>query len=114
MTHAALRVLGRYPQLSARAVRALVLASVTPVGCIPGETENEAIRAQRHLSGFGRVDADRAEQSTDHRVVLLAEKRLLPDQGALLHGPGTPRILPAGAQGSQWRSRSTPRLGRLD
>lgn len=81
VAHAALRVLGRYPYLSARAVRALVLASVTPVDCIlEGETENEAIRAQRHLSGFGRVHADRVEQSTDHRVVLLAEEWLLPDQ----------------------------------
>lgn len=81
VTHAALRVLGRYPQLTARAVRALVLASAQPVALIvEQETENEAVKAQRYLSGFGRVDAERAEQSTDHRVVLLAEERLLPDQ----------------------------------
>lgn len=81
VTHAALRVLGRYPQLSARAVRALVLASVRSVDSIvEGETEKEAARAQRYLSGFGRTDAERAERSTDHRVVLLAEERLLPDQ----------------------------------
>ncbi|MQA13356.1 MAG: S8 family serine peptidase [Pseudonocardiaceae bacterium] len=81
VTHAALRVFGRYPQLSARAVRALVLASVRAVPCIvEGESENHAVKAQRHLSGFGRVDAERAEHSTDHRVVLLAEEQLLPDQ----------------------------------
>lgn len=81
VAHTALRVLGRYPQLSARAVRALVLASAIPVDCVlDAGTENDAIRTQRHLSGFGRVDADRAERSTDHRVVLLAEERLLPDQ----------------------------------
>jgi hypothetical protein len=81
VTHAALRVLGRYPQLTARAVRALVLASAKPVDLIvEQDTENEAIKAQRYLSGFGRVNAERAEQSTDHRVVLLAEERLLPDQ----------------------------------
>ncbi len=81
VTHAALRVLGRYPQLSARAVRALVLASVRSVDSIvEGASENHAIKVQRHLSGFGRVDAERAERSTDHRVVLLAEEWLLPDQ----------------------------------
>ncbi len=58
-----------------------MLASAKPVDLIvEQDTENEAIKAQRYLSGFGRVNAERAEQSTDHRVVLLAEEWLLPDQ----------------------------------
>lgn len=81
VTHAALRALGRYPRLSSRAVRALVLASVRPVELIlEGSSEAHAAKVQRHLSGFGRVDVERAERSTNHRAVLLAEEQLLPDQ----------------------------------
>jgi len=81
VTHAALRVLGRYPNLTAPGVRALVLASGQPVpSVIKGNTPNEGLRAQLNLSGFGRVDADRAEHSTDHRAVMLSEASLQPDQ----------------------------------
>lgn len=60
VAHAALRVLSRYPQLSANAVRALVLASATPLrGVLAGGKPSELAAAHRRLAGFGAVDAGR-------------------------------------------------------
>lgn len=81
VTHAALRVLGRYPALSANAVRALLLAtadSVEPV--VEAETDAGVRAAQLRLSGFGRINAEHAEFSEDHRAVLVAENELEMDQ----------------------------------
>ncbi|WP_211358067.1 S8 family peptidase [Amycolatopsis cihanbeyliensis] len=81
VSHACLRVLGRYPWLSGRAVRALVLASAEPVPqVLDADTDKAADRAQLGLSGFGRVSTERAEVSTEHRAVLLAEESMRPDQ----------------------------------
>jgi hypothetical protein len=77
VAHAALRVLGRYPKLSANAVRALLLAtaeSVEPV--VEAETDGEVRAVQLRLSGFGRVNAEHAEFSEDYRAVLVAENEL--------------------------------------
>lgn len=82
VSHAALRVLGRYPSVSANAVRALLLSSidsdeVKPV--VNGKTA-AAAQAQRRLTGYGRMSAERAELSKEHRAVLLAENELQVDQ----------------------------------
>ncbi|MGH3569552.1 MAG: S8 family peptidase [Pseudonocardia sp.] len=81
VTHAALRVLLRYPTLSANAVRALVLASATPVREVFTEGKrSDRADAHRRLAGFGTVDAERAEASSDHRAVLLADSRINVDE----------------------------------
>jgi hypothetical protein len=81
ISHAALRVLGRYPMLSAPAVRALLLATTLPVEpVVDGQTTGEQRKAQLRLSGYGRVSADQAEFSEDYRAVLLAESNLRADQ----------------------------------
>lgn len=80
VTHAALRVLARYPQMTANGVRALLLASVTEVDLIiegAGPAKNR--EAQRRLTGYGRIDTERAEASDDHRVVLVSEARIAVD-----------------------------------
>jgi len=82
VSHAALRVYARYPELSANAVRALVLASVVSLpAVISGEQGANANvkRKQRQLTGYGRVSEERAEASTDHRAVLVAEDELPAD-----------------------------------
>jgi Subtilase family len=78
VSHAALRVLGHYPQLSANAVRALVLGSVTAAREVLTSDTKTAELAKRHrqLTGFGMVDAERAEFSSDYRAVLLADARI--------------------------------------
>ncbi|MGH3766052.1 MAG: S8 family peptidase [Pseudonocardiaceae bacterium] len=80
VSHAALRVLGRYPGLSANAVRALVLASVEPLDLVvQGSGAAKDAAEQRRLTGYGRVSAERAEVSDEHRAVLLAEGLLAVD-----------------------------------
>jgi Subtilase family len=81
-SHAALRVFGRYPLLSGNGARALLLASSTPGAAVistDGPGKAEVLRKQRQLTGYGRVSAERAEASTDHRAVLLAEDELTVD-----------------------------------
>lgn len=73
VTHIAARVLGRDPTLSANAVRALVLSSATPLGIFTGPPSAAVRTKTEQLVGYGRPDAARAESSTDHRAVLLAE-----------------------------------------
>ena len=81
VSHAVLKVFSRYPWLSANAARALVLASTIAVPTvIEHDAPNTAKKSQLNLTGFGRADADRAESSDEHRVVLLAEQSLTPDQ----------------------------------
>jgi hypothetical protein len=77
---AALRELGRYPTLSANAVRALLLATVEPVDQVVDGGTGESRAAHLRLTGFGRVSARRAEFSEDFRAVLLAEDALRPDE----------------------------------
>jgi hypothetical protein len=87
-SHAALRVIGRYPSLSANAVRALLLASADPVDSMfTSETPSKQRGAQQRLSGYGRVSAERAEYSEDYRAVLLAEGKLQMDQVHLYSVP---------------------------
>jgi hypothetical protein len=77
VSHAALRVLARYPLLSANAVRALLLLSAESVeDVVAGETNADGQRHQRRLSGYGRVSAERAEASDDFRAILLAEEQI--------------------------------------
>ncbi len=81
VSHAVLKVFSRYPWLSANAARALVLASATTVPTvIEHDTPNAARKSQLNFTGFGRADADRAESSDEHRVVLLADESMAPDQ----------------------------------
>ncbi|MFB9687122.1 S8 family peptidase [Amycolatopsis plumensis] len=81
VTHAALRVLGRYPNLRSTSVRALLLATTVPAEPIlEADSEKEAAYFERHLSGFGKVVAERAEFSSDHRAVLLSEENLKADE----------------------------------
>ena len=80
VSNAALRVLGRYPQLSANAVRALLLCSAGETGTvIEGLTEAKLLEQQRRLTGYGRVSAEHAEMSEDHRAVLVAEDEITVD-----------------------------------
>jgi hypothetical protein len=82
VSHAALRVFGRYPLLSGNGARALLLASSTPAATVfstEGPGKAGVLRKQRQLTGYGRVSAERAEASTDHRAVLLAEDELTVD-----------------------------------
>lgn len=77
VSHMALRVLDRYPFLSANAVRALILASVRPVETVvAGLGKRTSAAQQARLTGYGRPSADRAEASEDHRAVLLAENEI--------------------------------------
>ncbi len=68
-------MLGAYPALTANGVRALLLASAQPTPpVIESDSEAEAREQQARLTGYGRVSAERAEASDDHRAVLLAEE----------------------------------------
>lgn len=80
VSHAALRVLSRYPALTACAVRAILLATAQPLDPVTQGTPAEQRNSRLQLSGYGRVSAERAELSTDHRAVLVAEDKVLPDQ----------------------------------
>ncbi|HLV58718.1 MAG TPA: S8 family peptidase [Natronosporangium sp.] len=76
-SHAALRVLGRYPTITANAVRALVMASAQVIEPIlTGSSPSNVDREQARLTGYGRLSAERAEASDDHRAVLLAEEEI--------------------------------------
>ncbi|MGH3903037.1 MAG: S8 family peptidase, partial [Pseudonocardiaceae bacterium] len=68
VTHAALRVLSAYPALSSSGVRALLLASAEPTPPVVESDSDAATRKQQaRLTGYGRVSAERAEASDDHR-----------------------------------------------
>jgi hypothetical protein len=80
VSNAALRILGRYPQLSANAVRALLLCSAENIETvIEGLTEAKNYEQQRRLTGYGRISAEHAEVSEDHRAVLVAEGQITID-----------------------------------
>lgn len=80
VSHAALRVMARYPDINGNSVRALVLIGTEPIGSFM-EPESAATRtAQRRLVGYGRLSAERSESSGDHRVVLLSQAALKVDQ----------------------------------
>jgi hypothetical protein len=80
VSNAALRILGRYPQLSANAVRALLLCSADETeAVIEGLTESKNHEQQRRLTGYGRVSAEHAQVSEDHRAVLVAEGEITID-----------------------------------
>jgi Subtilase family len=80
VSNAALRILGRYPQLSANTVRALLLCSAEKTETvIEGLTDAKNREQQRRLTGYGRVSAERAEVSEDHRAVLVAESEITID-----------------------------------
>ncbi|GAA2870871.1 S8 family serine peptidase [Pseudonocardia halophobica] len=80
VANAALRLLGRYPSLTANAVRALLLASVTESDRVVDLGQMaKSLEAQRRLTGYGRLDVDRAVSSTSHRVVMLSESAIKVD-----------------------------------
>lgn len=80
VSNAALRILSRYPQLSANAVRALLLCSAEETETvIEGLTDARNREQQRRLTGYGRVSAERAEVSEDHRAILLSEGEITID-----------------------------------
>lgn len=79
VSHAALRVLGRYPRLSANAVRALLLCSAQEVEPVLDRQKAAQRQQQRRLTGYGRVSARRAEVSEDHRAVLIADDGIIVD-----------------------------------
>lgn len=79
VSHAALRIIGRYPQLTGNSVRALLLAGADKLdeyldGGAPAREH------ERRLSGYGIVSAERSENSMTHRAVLLSEGRIRLDQ----------------------------------
>ena len=79
VSHAALRVLGHYPRLSANAVRALLLCSAQEVEPVLDRQKAAQRQQQRRLTGYGRVSARRAEVSEDHRAVLIADDEIVVD-----------------------------------
>jgi hypothetical protein len=88
VSHAALRILARYPALSGNAVRALLLLSAEPLDVIVDDSSNSRNRRQqRRLTGYGRVSAPRSETSTDHRAVLLNEAEIRLDEVHLYRVP---------------------------
>ncbi|MGL5866117.1 MAG: S8 family peptidase [Dermatophilaceae bacterium] len=86
VSHAALRVLGRYPQLTGNSVRALLLAGSAgiPEYLSPGA---DGRSDERRLTGFGLVAPERSEVSSDHRVVMLSESRIQLDEVHLYRVP---------------------------
>jgi subtilisin family serine protease len=88
VSNAALRILGRYPELSANAVRALLLCSAEKMELvIDGLTNAKVQEQQRRLTGYGRVSADHAEASEDHRAVLVGEGEIIIDDVHLYSVP---------------------------
>jgi hypothetical protein len=79
VSHAALRVLGHYPRLSANAVSALLLCSAEEVEPVVDQEQAAQRQQQRRITGYGRVSAHRAEVSEDHRAVLIAEDEIVVD-----------------------------------
>lgn len=101
VSHAALRVLGRYPALSGNAVRALLLLSAEQVEPIVEDASNARRgQQQRRLTGYGRVSAPRSETSTDHRVVLLNEAEIRLDEVHLYCVPVPDTFFTPGGQSS--------------
>ena len=79
VSNAALRIIGRYPQLSGNSVRALLLVGANKLdeyldGGAPAREQ------ERRLSGYGLVSVERAENSMSHRVALLSEGQVRMDQ----------------------------------
>lgn len=79
VSNAALHIVGRYPDLSANSVRALLLvgANRMPEYLDGGAAAREL---ERRMSGYGLVSVERAQDSNGHRVVLLSEGQILLDQ----------------------------------
>lgn len=80
VSHAALRILRRYPSLTGNSVRALLLVGSEALPDFLSGGNAQSRIDQRRLVGYGRVSAERAESSDDHRVVLLGESSLTLDQ----------------------------------
>lgn len=89
VTHAALTALAHNPDISANAVRALVLLSVQEHGdwFATQLTPSQRRHNTERLGGYGRPDAARAAHSSDHRVVLLAEAAIPLDEVHLYRVP---------------------------
>ena len=101
VSHAALRVLGRYPALSGNAVRALLLLAAEPLEVIVGDSSSSrSHQQQRRLTGYGRVSGPRAEASTDHRAVLLSEAEIRLDEVHLYRVPVPGTFFAAGGRSS--------------
>jgi len=81
VSHAALRVLARYPALTGNGVRALLLVAADQLpSSFEGAAGAEKLMQQRRLTGYGAVSARRAEASTDHRVVMVSEASIVIDE----------------------------------
>lgn len=101
VSHAALRILTRYPALSGNAVRALLLLSAEPLDVIVAESRGARNRLhQRRLTGYGRVSASRSEASTDHRAVLLNEAEIRLDDVHLYRVPVPGTFFDSGGRSS--------------
>lgn len=79
VSHAALRIVERYPQLSGNSVRALLLVGADRLDEYL-EGGAPAREHERRLSGYGLVSVERAETSMTHRAVLLSESQIRLDQ----------------------------------
>jgi hypothetical protein len=125
VSHAALRVLGSYPDLTTNGVRALVLASAIPTpAVVTGNTPAVSRQQQARLTGYGRVSPEQAEASNDHRAVLLAEEVmqvndvhlfLVPVPGTFMEPGGSRRVTVALAYDPPVRPTRLDYLGsRMD
>lgn len=76
LAHIAARAMSANPDVSGRAVRALVLASIQPPQPYLDPPSAANSERQRQLTGYGRPEAERAAHSSDHRAVLIAEETL--------------------------------------
>lgn len=83
VTNVAGRLTTRYPNLSANAIRALMLqAAVHPPeakSLFDGRYNNEAEKRLHALCGFGGLEWERCAFSDDNRVVMIAEDALRPE-----------------------------------
>jgi hypothetical protein len=83
VTHILGRLQGLYPELSSRTLRALLLQAAAHTPILKGLVSQLPDEDAKHLfalTGFGAIDPERAEASSNQRVVLWAEDALAPDE----------------------------------
>ncbi len=78
VSRVAAAVATKFPKFSAELIRSLVLASTDrlPFADSLEGSESERLEAERALVGYGRPSIERATESTNHRVILVAEDRI--------------------------------------
>jgi Subtilase family len=93
VTNVAGRLTTRYPNLSANAIRALMLQAAAHAPetktLFEGRYNNEAEKRLHALCGFGRLNWERCAFSDDNRVVMIAEDSIRPEDFHIYRIPMT-------------------------